>query len=321
MNIVVACDENFVEHAGVLVASLEQTHLTQDLHVFLMHPGLDERVLEWIAIQGRDRVRVSPHLVTQALDEIRMPAYLPVTAAFRLLFPLIAPEGWRHAIYLDADMLVRGSLEPVWNLRSTVELVALVRDAVVPAFGSWQGPPWRALGADPTAPYFNSGMMLFNLDEWRRSDCSNKALHLMQNFSLPYGDQCAINAVCTGRVFELDPIWNAMAAIFRDDSSIAATEGAARLLQLRTDSVVIHFNTDRLGRPWVAGCLHPLKALWTKQHSNLLGRPPVNRSTDIGNGSEHRVTTVIRRIGRLAQGVACRLERLAEAWETRQSRG
>lgn len=231
MNIAVACDANFVEHAGVLVASLEQTQPTQDLEVFLMHPGLDERVLDWIALQGRDRVSVSPHLVTQAMDEIRMPAYLPVTSAFRLLFPLVAPESWRHAIYLDADMLVRGSLQPVWDLRSSVELVALVRDAAVPSFGSWKGPPWRALGVDPTAPYFNAGMMLFNLDEWRRSDCSNRALYIMRDLSLPYGDQCAINTVCTGRVSELDSIWNAMAAVFRDDNSIAATEGAARLRQ------------------------------------------------------------------------------------------
>lgn len=85
--------------------------------------------------------------------------------------------------------------------------------------------------------------------------------------------------------------------------------------------MVIHFNTDRLGRPWVAGCQHPLKELWTDQHTSLLGRPPIDRSTDVGTRSGGRIARFIRLVGHLAQRVAGRLERLAEAWETRRPQG
>lgn len=53
--------------------------------------------------------------------------------------------------------------------------------------------------------YFNSGLILFNIPEWRKSRITERCLEEVAKTVFLYHDQSALNVVCQGRVTYLPP--------------------------------------------------------------------------------------------------------------------
>ena len=67
----------------------------------------------------------------------------------------------------------------------------------------------RTVGVPRVRDYFNAGVMLIDLPEWRRQRISEKALqYLHEHCNSPYSDQDALNVACDGMWKELDSTWN-----------------------------------------------------------------------------------------------------------------
>ena len=65
----------------------------------------------------------------------------------------------KRVIYLDCDMLICGSIAELWYQPLGTAIVAAVVD---PGFTQH-----AVLGLESTAPYFNFGMLLIHLEQWR----------------------------------------------------------------------------------------------------------------------------------------------------------
>jgi lipopolysaccharide biosynthesis glycosyltransferase len=96
---------------------------------------------------------------------------------------------------------VIGALDELLKTDLTGVGVAAVREP-----GEHKLEPFGVMPGD----YFNSGVMLMNLDYWREHRIAEKALAFANEHpeALVASDQCAINAVLHGRVKYLDPKWN-----------------------------------------------------------------------------------------------------------------
>ncbi|MPY95248.1 MAG: hypothetical protein GEV08_19975 [Acidimicrobiia bacterium] len=257
-----AADSGFAKQLGAALASISSTQ-DEDQRVFVLNHGFDpalRRDVEW----GAPSAEVTwVDVDTRVLADIQVPPYLGAASIFRLLLPSLLPAHVDRFIYLDADVLVRAPLGALWSTDLAGASTGAVRDAVIPWAGSPGALPWRALGLEPTCPYFNVGVLLVDLDRWRADGTADKALGLVRRRDLNHADQCAINIALGGALLQLDATWNVQAGHYLADESAAwLVESADALDRALADPVVVHFNTSPLGRPWASNCSHPYRDEW-----------------------------------------------------------
>jgi len=87
-------------------------------------------------------------------------------------------------MYLDSDLIVNGSLDDFWSISLDGYLLAAASDRNLDM--------QRArLGLASDSPYFNAGVMVLNLSDWRQLDVGARGLDFARKYpeKLPNCDQ------------------------------------------------------------------------------------------------------------------------------------
>lgn len=208
-----AFDERYLTPARVMVASLVE-HLPADsrpvLHV--AHSSLSHAAREQVA------GLVETRFVTPAPDlagSIPTHPRLPPEAAYPLLLPELLPDLDR-VLFLDADVLVRADVTPLWETDLGGCAVAAVPDAAVERCSSRRGvQEWAALGIPHDHRYLNGGVLLIDLRAWRERDVTARTLAYLRSHldSIDFLHQEAMNAQLWDDWLELDARWNLLASV------------------------------------------------------------------------------------------------------------
>jgi len=259
-----AADANYFTQVAVLVKSLSATQrFTTNLVVF-GNGWSQEQVskLEGISY-GNLSVEVSP-IDKDRFSEIKLSHGFPLATAYNLIAPKYLLQEHDHAIYMDADIVVLDDLSDVWNQELTTP-VSAVLDAHIGFVGfplMWR--PWRELGVDPKAPYLNTGLMNIDLKLWREQKITEKCLAILESYEMPCIDQDALNLVLNGKFDRLHPRFNLMPYhLMKKLRTVDILEDPVDIQNAIQDPALIHFHRSFLGKPWVRGCTHPARQLWT----------------------------------------------------------
>src|SRR5690606_22778049 len=128
--------------------------------------------------------------------------WISQAAYLKLLAPGLLPSGAARVIVLDADVIVQSDLQPLWAAPMGDRLLLAVQDFGCPyvscSFGIRR---YRELGLEADAPYFNSGVMLLDLERWRAEEMASRSLQYLDSHAaeLRCHDQEALNAVAANR--------------------------------------------------------------------------------------------------------------------------
>ncbi len=149
---------------------------------------------------------------------------------YRLLLPDLI-DGDR-VIYLDCDTIVRRSLSELWNVDLRGHPLAAVTDFCLTYHMRNQGLPIVHKGKDilvddyalevldfdlTTTPYFNSGVLVMDLEAWRNMNVADRCIKFCQEAgALNTADQDAANHVLQGDFLRLDPRWNSFSYLYRE---------------------------------------------------------------------------------------------------------
>ena len=95
-------------------------------------------------------------------EDLRVDKWASIAVYYRLLAPRLLPDTIEKVLYLDSDLIVRKSLAPLWNTDIADRPLAAVPDYI-------GGTAGRDLGLPDGTKYFNSGVLLMNLQYWRRT--------------------------------------------------------------------------------------------------------------------------------------------------------
>ena len=144
-------------------------------------------------------------MVQQSFRGLRVDRDVSIATYYRLAAPHILPSNVGKILYLDSDIIVRRSLEDLWN--TDIQDYALA--AVIDPWWSPGGGPH--VEVPPGAKYFNAGVLLINLDYWRMNNVSENATAFARNNfeKVHYWDQDALNAILVDRWIPVPQIWNA----------------------------------------------------------------------------------------------------------------
>ena len=113
-----------------------------------------------------------------------------------------------RVIYLDSDTLVMGDLSILWETESEGAIVMACRDRKVSKLS--EDSPWPLATEEANLPYFNSGVMLVDLNQWRAAGIEQHCLDLINKPAGPYRwwDQTILNYLLRGQIGFLPQEWN-----------------------------------------------------------------------------------------------------------------
>ncbi len=184
----------------------------------------------------------------------------------RVSLASLLPSDLDRVIYLDADTLVCRDLAPLFESEISNYALMAVRDFRIPYVSAPLGlKNYQDLGISPDAPYFNSGVLLLNLNVWRKQNVEKKIVDYYQayGFQMTLHDQEILNAVLHDQWGELDLRWNQQSVLFRPQAmpkSEFKSICMGRSEDLRLNPAIVHFTGG--SKPWTYCCLHPLRRDW-----------------------------------------------------------
>jgi lipopolysaccharide biosynthesis glycosyltransferase len=219
VRVVVATDRRYLMPTAVALKSVEQT-LPADyrMDAFVLHDNIDTTSMTRVnSSMEASRTNLNWCSVSDALDSHELPMGSILSKAHTrtvwadLFIGLLLPEDWRRVLYLDSDTMTASSVAPLWELDLLDATVGAVQDVFVPYVSSPYGiRNWETFDMHPRTPYFNSGVMLVDLDRWRSERVLDRSLEYITGYfhSITQYDQEVLNITLHGRWRLLDSRWN-----------------------------------------------------------------------------------------------------------------
>lgn len=174
--------------------------------------------------------------------------YVTVTSFSRLLIAALLPAEPR-CIYLDCDLLVRADLSEPWNTDLRGNVVGAVQCYHVRTLGAKFGIPFAPQAkADPSLPYFNSGVMVMDLDRWRNEGISIQTSAFLKQYGsrLTGADQDTLNGVLIKR-------WHPLASRWNDQEAANKRNRRAGGSSVSAEPAIRHFSGPH--KPWNSGLI------------------------------------------------------------------
>ena len=269
MNILYSCDNNYIEVMGVSLVSLFENNLSvPDITVYFIDGGIDdankERLQRLCRQYNRD-LRIIEMIDIQKFLNLNIDVKCWALAAYsRLFLSEMLDDSVEKILYIDCDTIINESIEALWDLDLKDNLCAGVQDCIS-LFKS-------AIGFASNEKYYNSGVLLINLKQWRIEGTEKKFANYIKerNGNIEFADQSVANAIMKDRYLEIAPEYNMMSPLFcYPYESMAAMNDYSQYYtkeQIETavrHPVIVHFtNGIYVGRPWMEKCSHP----FTKQY-------------------------------------------------------
>ena len=177
--------------------------------------------------------------------------HVTASALFKFDLPEIL-QNVSRVIYLDGDTLIQKSLYDLYNYELNDNYVASVNDMLDKKDNGFSILAAR-IGLRRES-YFNSGVMLLNLEKMRKDKISRKLLEYRENSINYFMDQDALNAVLGEKRVSLPYIYNFMSTVtdnfeLEEISGKYLNEKKYSIDECIETAVILHL-TDKK-KPWV----------------------------------------------------------------------
>jgi lipopolysaccharide biosynthesis glycosyltransferase len=155
-------------------------------------------------------------------------------------------------LYVDADTLCDVDVSELQSFDLKSAPVAWVPEA--PLSQATDRNVAEQLGNDETASYFNAGVMLVNVSEWRRQKVTENAMEYITRYRPAFHDQSALNCVLYQNAQVLDAKFNCMSNMRKNWPVLKQPYGNIGRF--------VHFLD--YPKPWDCGAemVHPQYRLW-----------------------------------------------------------
>lgn len=217
INIVLATDESYAQHAAVVMASvLANTETPDKIRFYVIADAVraeKQKKLEDTVARWGSKVQFAS-LQNEAFKQAYVSGYLSRAAYFRLDIPTVLPEEVRKAIYLDCDLIVLQDIRALWDIDLGGFPLGAVEDLGVLASANKKRNKQEVFGWEEKYSYFNSGVLLLDLDLWRKEDYTNTLLELLAKKHYRHHDQDALNELFMGKWQKLPLRWNVIPPVW-----------------------------------------------------------------------------------------------------------
>ena len=256
INVCISLNSQYTRYACVMLTSLFKNNNNNKVNVFVLNRDLrkyDIEALKATAAKWKQKIIF-------IMINSDMFAGLPVTKQyitevyFRLLMPYVLPSTLERVLYLDIDIIVRGSLTGLFSVKlNDTEYIAACIDNTSSVLDRHRQ---ELFDRYEDLRYFNSGVMLWDLAKFRKTykfeDFKLAAAEIKYDMPLP--DQDLLNYMLYNKVKYIDA--DKYNCFVRNSFHPNA---CASLNELKNGNVILHFTGCP---PWRVSMKSELYKIW-----------------------------------------------------------
>ncbi|MBR3307486.1 MAG: glycosyltransferase family 8 protein [Lachnospiraceae bacterium] len=265
LDVLYAADDNYAPFLGVsLMSLLENNRDIEEIRIYAVLDNVSEknrgRLEKTVESFGRDLRITDAKDFNRLMEELGVPKYRGSYAThYRKFFHLIIDEDVERLLYIDSDTIVDGSLKELLSLDMGDACVGVVLDVLGTKYKKLLG-----FGDDET--YFNAGVTLIDVNNWKKNDCTNAMMEHIRKVRAKYcnPDQDLFNVVLRGKTMVLPPEYNYMPIheaysddMYEKNYGFAHYYSREEVEKARKAPVIIHMFRFLGEFPWHKGNLHP----------------------------------------------------------------
>ncbi|HJC10777.1 MAG TPA: glycosyltransferase family 8 protein [Candidatus Blautia merdigallinarum] len=259
MELLVTVDKNYILPLQVMLTSLYMNNPGEDVEMYLLHSRLQEKELEPLEKQcGRLGYKFFPVKIEDSwFSQAPVTKQYPREMYYRLLAPCFLPQKLHRILYLAPDILVINSLKPLWETDMKGRLFAAAAHTGKTNLAN----NINQVRLGTTHKYFNSGVLLINLDQGRKEILPEEIFRYAGEHAkeLLLPDQDILNAVFGSRTLELDDyLWNYDARNY--STYLLRSGGVCDMDWVMGNTGILHFCGKT--KPWQAGYIHRFGILY-----------------------------------------------------------
>lgn len=205
INIAYGVDINFLMPMGVSITSVVNHNKKTNFIFYVLTDNIAALPTDKIKLLGGENVLIKIYDVDKILS-IKfgdVPVNMNITKStwYRFLLADIVSKEDR-VLYIDADIICQGDISNIYALEMDHKIVAAIKDR-----GDVAAEQKHALQMQNE--YFNAGVMLIDLFNWREFNTTQKSMeYLKNNFKLRFLDQDVLNKVLDGKINYISDVYN-----------------------------------------------------------------------------------------------------------------
>ena len=217
INIAMAADARYAQHATVAMVSIlcHAAH-PERMQFYLLADEVPREVQEKVRMSIQKNgaaIEIIP-LSSEKLEGLYTSGQLSRTAYARLQVAELLPQTVQRLLYLDCDMLAQEDVEQLWKIDLEGHPVGAVKDfGIMASKKSWKEKQ-ATLGMQEGQAYFNSGLLLLDIDQWREHSYGRQIAELVRYRQFRHHDQDALNLVFQGNWKVLPMRWNVIPPVY-----------------------------------------------------------------------------------------------------------
>lgn len=250
MNIVFCINKSYIDILSVVLLSILENNRQDFIHFYILTTDFseeDKKNYDFLhnSYENFDISFIVPD--KERFKDLQLNIdYISIETYYRYLIAELLPKEDK-ALYLDADIVVNGSLSELYHIDLKDNYIAGIKDTYIAKLGY---KPAANFSSDSL--YINAGVLLCNLSKMREDKLADKLLkNTVKHFdAIKYQDQDIINITCRGKIKEIDCIYNFTSQNVKEDKDKIKK------------AVIIHY-TGKL-KAWDKDSKNKLKKVWLK---------------------------------------------------------
>lgn len=261
-------DNNYAIFMGVSICSLlENNKNVESIIIYIIDDGINQdnhdKLQEMVESYGRRIIFVTGERVLNNQEITNAFNYTGMRrnthSYLKLFFDTLLPSITGRLLYIDCDTSITGDLSELVSIDMSGHTIGMVMDSLI--INSK-----KTIGFQSNDRYYNSGVILIDIDLWKRQKCAEKILYHIKNVRI-YGtvDQDVLNVVLKKEIttlpveYNLQPIhleypYNTYSKIYKHKEKYYSQKEISNAVK---SPKIIHYLRYIGESPWNANNVHP----------------------------------------------------------------
>lgn len=269
MNIIFATDDRFIRPTALAMDSLITCNPHEKFHFYVLTETLEQKnkeILQQILQQHSmntclDYCYLSEKVLTEF--PVRKGDHISLATYYRIFIPSLLPESVHKVLYLDGDILCTDSIRSFYETNLSDYSTAAVFDNLVA-----NKDVYSRLEYPLQNGYAGAGVLLINLDWWRKNNVQEKAVAFISEFpeKCRWHDQDALNKILNGTILFCPLRYNVYTQLYERKSEYPESF-ANEIADAIAHPVIVHFSTS--AKPWHIESAHPFRTIWRRLYEMI----------------------------------------------------
>lgn len=247
-------DDNYVNPAIAVIESIKNSNTNNQFDIYIVFAAIsDESKTKLLSCSGKN-LEIKFKQTDTTINDVGPKNHVSSAAFMKVELVKLFPD-LSKLLYLDGDICVVDDLAPIWQTNIDNKYLAAIEN---PFFTRHQ-----AIGLKPESLYFNSGIMLLNLEKMRADNFYDEAHKIIETCpeKLMFHDQDVFNMVVDGNFVNLPNVYNFQTFLIRKIHRYSKAKRKEIRQQFKS-VVIIHYSSGI--KPWKKFDPHPLSSVFKK---------------------------------------------------------